>query len=94
MLVVENVDPVYARPTIDLSANEPEQPARLGVFPAGFDLPANHSGAFQAENFPPEEADSLKAMAHASGVELPGRLVKRFCSAAICPSHVNAFSAW
>ena len=28
--------------------------------------------------FPPAEADSLKAMAHASGVELPGRLVKRF----------------
>lgn len=28
--------------------------------------------------FPPEEADSLKAMADASGVELPGRLVKRF----------------
>jgi GMP synthase (glutamine-hydrolysing) len=28
--------------------------------------------------FPPEEADGLKAMADTSGVELPGRLVKRF----------------
>lgn len=28
--------------------------------------------------FPPEEADSLKAMADASRVELPGRLVRRF----------------
>jgi GMP synthase (glutamine-hydrolysing) len=28
--------------------------------------------------FPPEEADSLKAMAEGSGVELPGRLVRRF----------------
>lgn len=28
--------------------------------------------------FPPEEADSLKAMASTSGVELPGRLVQRF----------------
>lgn len=28
--------------------------------------------------FPPEEADSLKAMADASGVEVPGLLVKRF----------------
>ncbi len=34
MDVVENVDPVYARPTIDLAVSEPEQPARLGVFPA------------------------------------------------------------
>ena len=28
--------------------------------------------------FPPEEADSLKAMATGSGVEVPGRLVRRF----------------
>ena len=28
--------------------------------------------------FPPHEADSLKAMAEASGVEFPGRLVRRF----------------
>lgn len=28
--------------------------------------------------FPPEEADSLKAMASGSGVEVPGRLVRRF----------------
>ena len=28
--------------------------------------------------FPPEEADSLKSMADGSGVEIPGRLVKRF----------------
>jgi GMP synthase (glutamine-hydrolysing) len=28
--------------------------------------------------FPPEEGDSLKAMATASGVEFPGRLVRRF----------------
>jgi GMP synthase (glutamine-hydrolysing) len=28
--------------------------------------------------FPPEEADSLKAMAEGSGVEIPGRLVRRF----------------
>jgi len=34
MDVIENVDPVYARPTIDLGASEPEEPARLGVFPA------------------------------------------------------------
>lgn len=75
--------------TVVLASSEgcPVQAFRVGAnvyatqFHPELDVPGIHVriDAYKDHGyFPPEEADSLKAMAEGSGVEVPGRLVRRF----------------